>query len=172
MDVEALLSELEAPCAALGIEVVDAELLRGGAGGRSTAVLRVTVDRPSASLDLDEVAAVSAVVSEVLDSAGSSAPSGRYDLEVTSPGLERRLRRPAHYRAARGAHVAVKTCPDVPGERRVEGVLAEADDDGITISAEGASRRLAYDEVEQAHTVFDWRAALAAGARREEGARR
>jgi ribosome maturation factor RimP len=168
MDVESLLARLEPRCAGLGVEVVDAELLRGGAGGRLGAVLRVTVDRPGAALDLDAVAAVSEVVSGLLDAEPSLGPAGRYDLEVTSPGVERRLRRPAHFRAALGAQVAVKTCPGVLGERRVEGVLEAADDEGIALGAAGGTRRLAYGEIEQAHTVFDWRAALASGARREE----
>ncbi len=172
MELEALLVSLEGPCASLGVEVVDVEMLRGGAGGRSSAVLRVTVDRPGSALDLDAVAAVSAAISEVLDTDGAPVPSGRYDLEVTSPGVERRLRRPEHYVAAVGSSVAVKTRPGVPGERRLEGTLQSADDDGITLVTVDGARRLAYGEIEQAHTVFDWRAALAAGSRREEGVAR
>jgi ribosome maturation factor RimP len=168
MDVEGLITQLEAACAALGVEVVDAELLRGGATGRSAAVLRVTVDRPHAPLDLDAVAAVSAVVSEALDEDGSYAPEGRYDLEVTSPGLERRLRRPGHFRAALGTPVSVKTRPGVPGERRVEGSLQDVDEQGISIAAADGTRRIAFGEIEQAHTVFDWRAALAARSRHEQ----
>jgi ribosome maturation factor RimP len=168
MDVDTLLARLEGPCAALGVEVVDAELLRGGAAGRSASVLRITVDRPLAPLDLDAVATVSAVVSEVLDGDGSGAPEGRYDLEVTSPGLERRLRRPPHFRAALGREVSVKTRPGSPGERRVEGRLQVVDDEGITVAAAGGPRRIAFGEIEQAHTVFDWRAALAARSRHEE----
>ena len=54
--------------------------------------------------------------------------------------------------------------PGVVGERRLEGELAAADERGIVVTApelpEG-SRRLAYSDIERAHTVFDWRAALA-----------
>jgi ribosome maturation factor RimP len=152
--------------------VVDAELLRGGTAGRSASVLRVTVDRRDASLDLDAVAAVSAVVSEVLDGEDAAVPAGRYDLEVTSPGVERRLRRPAQFRSALGSEVAVKTRAGVPGERRLEGRLEQADEDGVVVAAAGGPRRLGYGEIEQAHTVFDWRAALAAGSRRQEGVAR
>lgn len=180
MDVEALVEALEAPCAELGVEVVDAELMRGGAGGRSSSVLRVTVEGQGAALDLDAVAEVSAVISAVLDADEQLTPSGRYDLEVTSPGVERRLRRPAHFRRAIGSQVAVKTRPGTPGERRLQGRLEAAGDDGVTLSlgadatsgspahAGGGERTLPYEAIESAHTVFDWRAALAES-RRSDG---
>ncbi len=59
---------------------------------------------------------------------------GRYALEVGSPGLERPLRTPAHYAGAVGTTVKVKTTPGVEGERRVEGTITAADDDGITVT--------------------------------------
>ncbi|HTW97891.1 MAG TPA: hypothetical protein VMD59_03890, partial [Acidimicrobiales bacterium] len=107
-----------------------------------------------------------------LDADGSVSPAGRYDLEVTSPGVERRLRRPGQFSRALGGQVSVKTRPGVPGERRVEGTLEEVGEEGIAVVTAGITRRIAFEEIEQAHTVFDWRAALAAGARREEGAAR
>ncbi len=169
MDLEALVAVLEERCAELAVEVCDAELLRGGAGGRGASVLRVTVDGESGPLDLDAVAAASALVSQVLDENEALAPAGRYDLEVTSPGLERRLRRPSHFRRATGRRVALTARLDAGGERRVEGDLLSTDEEGITLAVDGGSRHLSYDEIEQAQTVFDWRAALA-GDRRKEGA--
>ena len=54
----------------------------------------------------------------------------------------------------------VRTHPHVEGDRRAEGVLAAADDDGITVLAATApsvtERRLAYDDIERARTVFEW----------------
>ncbi|MGP8065649.1 MAG: ribosome maturation factor RimP, partial [Acidimicrobiales bacterium] len=83
-----------------GHELVDVE----SGGG----VLRVTVER-SANLDLDDLAKVSRFVSALLDERADLAPAGRYELEVSSPGVERRLRRPAHFVRARGGRVAVRT---------------------------------------------------------------
>jgi ribosome maturation factor RimP len=78
--------------------------------------------------------------------------------------LERRLRRPAHFAKALGGRVAVRTIAGTPGERRFEGTLRAADADGITVDDDaGAEHRVPYPAIDRAHTVFDWRAALAGG---------
>jgi len=126
-----------------GLEVVDVE--------HSGATLRITVDRvEGGSIDLETVARASEVVSAVLDRADPI--PGRYTLEVSSPGVERLLRTPAHFRRHIGSTVAVKTRPGTQGDRRLEGTLAAADDVGVTIG----SRTLPYADIERAHTVFSW----------------
>jgi ribosome maturation factor RimP len=116
--------------------------------------LRVLVDRDG-GIDIDTLAELSRAVSRALDEADPVA--GRYTLEVSSPGLERPLRRPDHFRGAVGDRVTVKTVPGTEGERRVTGVLQAADEDGITVHPDqGEDRRLAYAEVAQARTLFDW----------------
>jgi ribosome maturation factor RimP len=127
--------------AAHDVEVVDVEQLG--------ATLRVTVDRPG-GIDLDAVSEATLVVSDALDR--HDPLPGRYTLEVSSPGLERPLRTPAHFQRFVGSDVAVKTHADTEGERRVEGSLESADDDGFVV----AGRRLSYDDVEKARTVFVW----------------
>src|SRR5207248_11775609 len=124
--------------AAHDVEVVDVEQLG--------ATLRVTVDRPG-GIDLDGVSEATLVVSDALDRHDPIA--GRYTLEVSSPGLERPLRTPAHFQRFVGSDVAVKTKPDVEGERRVEGTLESVDDKGFVV----AGRRLSYDDVEKPRTV-------------------
>jgi len=123
------------------VEVVDVEQLG--------ATLRVTVDRPG-GIDLDAVSEATLVVSDALDR--HDPIPGRYTLEVSSPGLERPLRTPAHFQRFVGSDVAVKTKADVEGERRMEGTLESADDTGFVV----AGRRLSYDDVEKARTVFVW----------------
>jgi ribosome maturation factor RimP len=116
--------------------------------------LRVLVDRDG-GIDIDTLAELSRAVSRALDEADPVA--GRYTLEVSGPGLERPLRRPDHFRGAVGDRVTVKTVPGTEGERRVTGVLQAADEDGITVHPDqGEDRRLAYAEVAQARTLFDW----------------
>ena len=127
------------------LEVYDVEL----AGSQ----LRITIDRPAPStegLDLDTIAQATRLISLALDE--HDPIEGRYTLEVSSPGLERTLRTPVHFTRAVGSIVNLKTRPDVEGERRVRGVLAEADDDGVRID----DRCLRYDEIEKARTVFEW----------------
>jgi ribosome maturation factor RimP len=78
-------------------------------------------------------------------------------LEVSTPGLERPLRTPAHFHGAIGADVKIKTLPQVDGERRLDGTLTGADDDSCTVTAADGSRRtLRFDEIERARTVFVW----------------
>jgi ribosome maturation factor RimP len=96
-------------------------------------------------------------------------------LEVSSPGLERNLRTPAHHRWALGKQVRIKTVAGLEGDRRVEGTLAEADEGGVTIAlpgAGGATRRLAYADIERARTVFEWGPGPKPGAKQPEGAKK
>jgi ribosome maturation factor RimP len=133
----------------LGLELADLEL-------RSTTV-RVAVDRVG-GVDLDAIATATRAVSEVLD-AHDPFPGKRYTLEVSSPGVERKLRTPKHFERAVGEKVSVRTTTGDKGERRVTGVLVSADADGFVVAADdlpGGERRLSYDEVERARTVFEW----------------
>lgn len=127
---------------ASGLELFDAEL----AGD----LLRVTVDRPG-GVDLDAISEATRRVSAVLDRDPDVVP-GRYLLEVSSPGVERPLRRPEHFARAVGSTVAVKTVPTAEGDRRVEGVLEQADDEGIVV----AGRPIPYSQIERARTRFVW----------------
>ncbi len=132
---------VEPDLTAQGLEVVDVE--------HTGATLRVTVDRPG-GIDLDTVSDASRRVSDILDR--HDVVPGRYTLEVSSPGIERSLRTPEHFARFVGSPVTVKTRPGAAGERRVDGVLESADDDGIVV----AGRRLAYADVERARTRFEW----------------
>ena len=139
---------VEAPLATSGLELVDVE----HAGN----LLRVTVDRPG-GVDLDTISDASRLVSDALDR--TDVVPGRYVLEVSSPGVERPLRTPEHFRRFVGSRVAVRTRPHTEDERRIEGELEAADDQGVVV----AGRRLAYDEIERARTVFVWEPAAKPG---------
>jgi ribosome maturation factor RimP len=143
MSVTDRVRDLVAPLLeAEGLELFDVEF----GGGR----LVVLADRPG-GVDLDALTRATHRISAALDHA-DPVPGGRYVLEVSSPGLERRLRTPAHFRRFVGSLVSVKTVPGVEGERRVKGTLEAADDTGAVI----AGRRIEYPEIERAQTVFEW----------------
>lgn len=131
-----------------GLQLYDVE----HAGG----TLRVLVDR-AGGVDLDLLAQLTRELSTALDAADPL--PGRYTLEVSSPGLERPLRRPDHFSAAVGTRVRVKTRAGTEGDRRAEGPLVSADEEGIAIEGEGGLRRLGYAEIERARTVFEWQPA-------------
>jgi ribosome maturation factor RimP len=117
-------------------------------------VLRITADRPG-GVSLDTLGELSKAVSRVLDEIDPI--PGRYTLEVSSPGVERRLRTRSHFELAVGETLAIRTHPGVE-PRRVNGVLVAADDDAITVRSDddGLELRLGYDDIERARTVFDW----------------
>ena len=136
------------PLETSGLELVDVE--------HTGSLLRVTVDRPG-GVDLDAISDASRLVSEALDR--TDVVPGRYVLEVSSPRVERALRTPDHFRRFVGSRVAVRTRPATEGERRVEGELETADDEGVVV----AGRRLAYGDIERARTVFVWEPAAKPG---------
>src|SRR6478672_1250418 len=100
----------------------------GGAGGRPT--LRVTVDRDG-GLDLDTIAALSDKIARRLDL--ESFGDGRYELEVSSPGIEHPLKTRAHFARAIGAQVRITTDEPVEDARVHDGVLLAADERRIEL---------------------------------------
>jgi ribosome maturation factor RimP len=139
---------VEPVLASLGIELFDLAL-GGGAGART---LRVTVDRDG-GVDLDTITEATRAISAPLD--GCAELGGPYLLEVSSPGIERPLREPQHFRRALGAVVSIRHRAG-PSPERVHGTLVAADDRGCTVDVDGALVELPYDAITKARTVFEW----------------
>ena len=132
-----------------GVELDDLEFA-GQGNGR---VLRVTVDADG-GLGVDRIAGLSRGLGAMLEAEESI--DGSYTLEVSSPGLERKLRRPSHYLKSLGREVKVKTSTPVEDARNHKGVLEAADDDGFTVRVDNHLRRIAYADVDSARTIFVW----------------
>ncbi|HEY5727460.1 MAG TPA: ribosome maturation factor RimP [Acidimicrobiia bacterium] len=153
---------IEPYLAAEGIELDDLEIV----GGSGASLVRVVVDAPE-PIDVDTLARLSRGVSRLLDDDGEGGPvAGSYTLEVTSPGLERALRRPRHFEKAIGREVRVKTKRPVGGSNHLRGLLAEVGADGLTVETDGGPVTVPFDEVAMARTVFVWQAAPKPGGRR------
>ena len=140
---------------AAGLEIWDVE--------RSGATVRVLVERPG-GVDLESISQVTSLISAALDQHDELVPGGRYMLEVSSPGLERRLRYPGHFARYIGEEVTVKTVEPVHDTRRLRGTLTSASDDDITLRIsispdETTEIRVPLGSVEKANTVFTWGAA-------------
>lgn len=148
-DQTAVRAAAEPVLSSLGLELVDVEF--EGSGRARTVRLRVDRD---GGVDLDALAEATGPVSDALDAAG--AVTGPYNLELSSPGVERPLRRPSDFRRFVGTTVSVKTHDPVDGARRHRGVLVAADDDGIDVEVDGEARRFPYDGIASARTVFEW----------------
>jgi ribosome maturation factor RimP len=124
------------------VELVDLEV-RGGPGG----TLTLFVDRPG-GVDLELCGAVSAALDDV---------RARYSLEVSSPGLDRRLRKPAHFAAALGREVAVKLAAPRDGRSNFRGVLVAADEASVTLDlGDGRSETLPLPDIAKAHVVYNF----------------
>jgi ribosome maturation factor RimP len=136
-----------------GLDLVDVTF--GRADGRR--ILRVVVDRDG-GVDLDTISELSQKVSRRLDLEGFE--QGPYALEVSTPGIERPLRRPEDFRRAVGERVLVKTEAGV-----LEGELRAAEADAIRVASDEGEQRVALDEVAAARTVVDWDEELRGGDR-------
>jgi ribosome maturation factor RimP len=126
------------------------------AGSKGSRIVRVYVDGDE-GVDLDTVAEVSEEISRGLDLRDPI--EGRYILEVSSPGLERTLKRPEHYARSVGKQVVVKTKRKVVGDsHRVDGTILEARDGSVTLKTDQQEAvDVPYEEVKSARTVFEWR---------------
>jgi ribosome maturation factor RimP len=139
----------------LGLLLYDLELT--GTEGR-TRTLRVLVQRgDGAPVDLDTITVATQALSPELDAhpEATRVLRGSYALEVSSPGLERPLRRPEHWRGLEGALVNVKTRVEV-STQRLRGTVVAVDDTGVELDTDGGRRRVEFADVTQARTVFEW----------------
>jgi len=104
---------------------------------------------------LDVLSLATRLISRELDHADPI--PGHYTLEVTSPGLERTLRTPAHFTRSVGSEVAVRLRDVAGGDRRVHGVLSAAGEQMFTVTRpDGTEREVPYEQVDRARTVFHW----------------
>ncbi len=132
------------------------------------ATLRVSIDGPE-GVPFAALERLSREISLTLDEHDQG--GGAYTLEVSTPGVERVLRTPEHFRRAIGEIVTVKTVPlhrgalddgaadstaGRSGRRRLRGELLSADDDRLTIDDEAGPVDIAIAEVESARTIFEW----------------
>jgi ribosome maturation factor RimP len=139
---EHLLDLLGPVVAGAGYDLEDVAVT--AAGRRS--LVRVTVDADG-GIDLDAVAVVSRLVSDALDADASTPASpralaGAYVLEVSSPGVDRPLTEPRHWRRAAGRLVRVEI-----GGEQITGRIGSVDDSGVTFDVDGTEQRVGFAEL-------------------------
>ncbi|MFU9945498.1 ribosome maturation factor RimP [Fannyhessea vaginae] len=138
-----LLKALEEAATPRGIDIVDVEL----AGTRTAPVIRLRIDHLDETLPtitLDEVAAQSEWINEVLDSLDPIDSS--YTLEVSSPGLARPLRRIHDFERFRGQEVELVTRAQ-EGRKRFTGKLSSVADNTFTLIVDGQDMTFTIDDV-------------------------
>jgi ribosome maturation factor RimP len=134
---------IEPVAAGMGYELVDVQASNGGR------LVRLFIDKPG-GITVDDCAAVSRQVSRVLEVEGVD-----YErLEVSSPGLDRRLRQAGAFTRFSGqrAELRMRT-PDAGGRRRYVGVLRGADASQVSVEMDGRTVALALEDIERARLV-------------------
>jgi ribosome maturation factor RimP len=138
----------------LSLELYDCEY----AGG----LLKVTIDTPpgsDAGVDLEQLALVTRLLGRELDHDENDVIiPGKYTLEVTSPGLERTLRTPAHFQRETGKVISVRLTQPVADERRFQGVLLGATDTHASLRRDDTNEtvEIPLHLIDKARTVFVW----------------
>jgi ribosome maturation factor RimP len=165
-----LLALAEPVCEYAGYELVDLRF----ASGRDGWVLEVFIDHPEreGAVGLDDCERVSRELGAVFDVEDPIAQA--YRLEVSSPGIDRRLRKPHHFRRHLGeqAKIAlIEGAAEYGGRRnytgRLTAVTGEGADARVALEADGQSYQLPIDGIATARLVPDWDALLG---RRDRGA--
>ena len=133
------------------IETVEAELVGGG----NSRLLRIYIDKPGGVTHAD-CEFISQHVGTILD-VEDIIPGGSYTLEVSSPGVERKLTKPADYERFRGQKIKVSLREPVENQKRWEGTLTGFSDGTVTIEpAPGKSIRFGLDKIQKANLKFEW----------------
>jgi ribosome maturation factor RimP len=145
--VEKVRAIAEPLAAGEGLELVDVEL--AGGGGRTT--LRLYIDR-AGGVSLDDCTSVSRAVSAALDV--EDPIEGAYDLEVSSPGLDRPLRTPEHFEKFAGEEVRIKAfgpIPELDNRKTFHGTLRGFEDGRVLVEVDDKLFRVPRDRIAKAH---------------------
>ena len=163
--VEAVVESTAAPTlAALGLEIVEVAL----AGPAREPTLRLTVDRPGGGVTVDELQGASTAIETALDVA--EVLSGRYRLEVSSPGIDRPWKRLEDFRRHAGERASIKTfAPLADGSRHFVGRVTAVEDAFVHFALDsGTPAVVAFSNIASARPEIDW-AALLRGRKRTPG---
>jgi ribosome maturation factor RimP len=136
-----LIALLEPTVEALGYELADLEASFSGGRG----VLRLFIDRPE-GIRVEDCETVSRQVSGVLDV--EDPIKGDYDLEVSSPGMDRKLVKPAHFERFAGQPVKGRFKAMIDGRRRFAGVLLGRDGDKARLQLDGTELTVRIEDIE------------------------
>ena len=130
----------------LGYELTDLEVRLGGQGG----LIRLTIDKPD-GIDLDDCEKVSHAMSALLDV--EDPVPGNYNLEVSSPGLDRKLTKVKHFQRFEGETLKVTLRFPIEGRRRFRGKLLSSNEENIVVEVDGESHSLPLTMIDTARLV-------------------
>lgn len=143
---QSLLDALEPHAEAHRISIVTVEV----AGASKSPVIRVYIDAPG-GVSFTELTEAQEWIGTLMDELDPF--PGAYVLEVSSPGIDRPLRTPAHFQAAVGEQVKVKTSEAVEGRKNFKGALVSATEDAVVIEVDGAEVALPFAAIAKANII-------------------
>lgn len=156
--VEAIANEVAAQ---EGVLIYDIEFVGLGKGR----TLRIYIDKEDGSVSIDDCSNVSKGLNEFLDANEDLIPGDTYNLEVSTPGLDRVLRKPWHFQKAVGKKVYIKTSKALESAgvtdkkwkaaKTVEEVLESADEGGIRFVVKDVEIKIPYAMIDKAKVVFE-----------------
>ncbi|HKM43803.1 MAG TPA: ribosome maturation factor RimP [Limnochordia bacterium] len=130
------------------LELVDVEYVKE----HTDWILRVFIDKPG-GIDLEDCQKVSGVLDKKLDEADPIAAA--YSLEVSSPGLERPLKKAADYVRFAGRQVHIRTYSGIYGQKRFEGTLEGLENDNVLLKWEGETIEIPLELVSKANLALE-----------------
>ena len=149
--IQRIWAQVESIAAEDGLEVVDIELHREAHGN----ILRVYLDRAGGGgVDLDALTRASRQLGDLLD-VYDFIP-GPYNLEVSSPGVNRRLRLPDHFRRYIGKRVRVRAHTPINGRKTFLGTLQAVEQEGIVVVDDAREDFVPFDVIAQANYEYDF----------------
>lgn len=134
----------------MGYELLGVEIL----GGRQHSILRIYIDAPK-GVDVSDCSIVSRQVSSMLDV--EDPIHGKYNLEVSSPGIDRPLFEMAHFKKYVGSNVHIRLQKAIENRRQYKGILKQVDDEVIHVWVESMSREviIPFALIEKANIIGD-----------------
>jgi len=146
MTGDELTKQLQPTIERLGYELWALEAKLGGKGG----VVRVFIEHPD-GIGLEDCEKVSLAISALLDV--EDPLPGQYNLEVSSPGLDRKLTKSEHFQRFEGETLKVSMRFPIEGRKRFRGPLVSSDDENIVIEVDGESHSLPIATIDTARLV-------------------
>jgi len=151
-------------CQREGCFLYDVEFV-GGSSGKGKK-LRVFVDKDSENgVSIDECANVSRGLSLLLDVEDEVVPEGSYDLEVSSPGLERKLRLPWHFEKAVGKQVSLRVTrpfsefneyPQLKNRMAAQGTITTVEGESLKLKVDQMELSIPFDFIQKANVIFEF----------------
>ena len=146
--------ELAAPLAENErMEIVDIEFRHEG--GRGGPVLRLYLDKEGGP-NVDDLSRISRQLSELLDARDTI--DGAYTLEVSSPGINRPLKKREHFARFVGKRIRVRTRDLIDGRRSFLGILGQVAEEGVVLNQEGKRYQIPFSMIEKSNYEHDWSA--------------